>query len=169
MPPAARSAVSAAPAAATDAAARSDTGRITREAETELAHRRSELNKEDDRLVKRREELDRRFDQMQQREATLNKRQSSIDRRANEIEGLYTERLAELQRVSSMTVQEAQELLLSEVEKTARADRIVEMRIKTFHLLERRRLKRHVRRFTRLDGCHPQLIAHDLHRGPEVE
>ena len=59
---------------------------------------------------------------MQQREATLNKRQSSIDRRANEIEGLYTERLAELQRVSSMTVQEAQELLLSEVEKTARAD-----------------------------------------------
>jgi ribonuclease Y len=106
----------------TELQAKDEALRITREAETELAHRRSELNKEDDRLVKRREELDRRFDQMQQREATLNKRQSSIDRRANEIEGLYTERLAELQRVSSMTVQEAQELLLSEVEKTARAD-----------------------------------------------
>lgn len=106
----------------TELQAKDEALRITREAETELAHRRSELNKEDDRLVKRREELDRRFDQMQQREATLNKRQSNIDRRANEIEGLYTERLAELQRVSSMTVQEAQELLLSEVEKTARAD-----------------------------------------------
>lgn len=106
----------------TELQAKDEALRITREAETELAHRRSELNKEDDRLVKRREELDRRFDQMQQREATLNKRQSNIDRRANEIEGLYAERLAELQRVSSMTVQEAQELLLSEVEKTARAD-----------------------------------------------
>ena len=45
--------------------------KITRQAEIELAHRRSELNKEDDRLVKRREELDHRFDQMQQREAAL--------------------------------------------------------------------------------------------------
>ena len=58
----------------TELQAKDEALRITREAETELAHRRSELNKEDDRLVKRREELDRRFDQMQQREATLNKR-----------------------------------------------------------------------------------------------
>ncbi|HOG77722.1 MAG TPA: Rnase Y domain-containing protein, partial [Anaerolineaceae bacterium] len=41
--------------------------KIIRDAEVDLQHRRSELNKEDDRLVKRREELDHRFDQMQQR------------------------------------------------------------------------------------------------------
>ncbi len=96
--------------------------KITRQAEIELAHRRSELNKEDDRLVKRREELDHRFDQMQQREAALNKRQSSVDRRANEIETLYADRLAELQRVAGMTAQEARDELLQDVEKTARAD-----------------------------------------------
>ena len=96
--------------------------KITRQAENELQQRRSELNKEDDRLVKRREELDRRFDQMQQRESSLNKRQSSIDKRANEIDNLYNERIKELQRVAELSIDEAREILLEEVERTARND-----------------------------------------------
>ena len=59
---------------------------------------------------------------MQQRESNLNKRQSRIDKRANEIEALYEERSAELQRVSQMTTDEAREVLLAEVEKVSRAD-----------------------------------------------
>ena len=96
--------------------------KIIRDAESEIQSRRSELTKEDDRLGKRREELDYRFDQMQQRENNLNKRQSRIDKRANEIEALYEERAAELQRVSEMTIDEAREVLLAEVEKVSRAD-----------------------------------------------
>jgi ribonuclease Y len=96
--------------------------KITRQAENELQQRRSELNKEDDRLVRRREELDRRFDQMQQRESSLNKRQSSIDKRANEIDNLYNERIKELQRVAELSLDEAREILLAEVERTARND-----------------------------------------------
>ena len=102
--------------------AKDDALKITRQAENELQQRRSELNKEDDRLVKRREELDRRFDQMQQRESSLNKRQSSIDKRANEIDNLYNERLNELQRVAELTTDEARDILLEEVERTARND-----------------------------------------------
>ena len=96
--------------------------RIIRDAEDDIKNRRSELNKEDDRLVKRREELDNRFDQMQLREANLNKRQSRIDKRANEIDLLYEERSAELQRVGEMTVEEARAILLEEVEKESHAD-----------------------------------------------
>jgi len=102
--------------------AKDDALKITRQAENELQQRRSELNKEDDRLVKRREELDRRFDQMQQRESSLNKRQSSIDKRANEIDSLYAERINELQRVAELTIDEARDILLAEVERTARND-----------------------------------------------
>ncbi|HNW95533.1 MAG TPA: ribonuclease Y [Anaerolineaceae bacterium] len=96
--------------------------KIIRDAEVDLQHRRSELSKEDDRLVKRREELDHRFDQMQQREAALNKRQSTMDRRANEIEGLAAQRMEELQRVSQMSIDEARALLLEEVTQTSRGD-----------------------------------------------
>ena len=81
--------------------------KITQQAESDIQHSRNELNKEGDRLSKRREELDHRFDQMQQRESALNKRQSAVDKRANEIEALYTERFAELQRVSAMSSDEA--------------------------------------------------------------
>lgn len=96
--------------------------KIIRDAESEIQSRRTELTKEDERLGKRREELDYRFDQMQQRESNLNKRQSRLDKRANEVEALYEERAAELQRVGEMTVDEAREVLLAEVEKVSRAD-----------------------------------------------
>jgi len=96
--------------------------RIIRDAEDDIQNRRTELNKEDDRLGKRREELDSRFDQMQLREANLNKRQSRIDKRANEIDLLYEERSNELQRVGEMTVDEARAILLEEVEKESHAD-----------------------------------------------
>jgi len=51
-----------------------------------------------------------------------NKRQSSIDKRANDIEVLYKQRLDELQRVADMTVDEARTVLLNEVAEQSRAD-----------------------------------------------
>ena len=96
--------------------------KIIRDAEIDLQHRRSELSKEDDRLVKRREELDNRWDQMQQRESSLSKRQSALDRRANEIESLASQRIEELQRVSQMSTEEARSQLLEEVTQASRGD-----------------------------------------------
>ena len=95
---------------------------ITQKAEEELNHRRTELSKEDDRLQKRREELDRRLEKYEEREVRLNKRQSAVDKRANEIDHAYEEVMAELQRVSEMTKDEAREILLQETEKESRAD-----------------------------------------------
>lgn len=95
---------------------------IRQAADAEIARRRSELIKEEDRLQKRREEIDIRLDRLEKREQALNKRQSAIDKRANEIERLYAEELEELQRISKMTQEEARAQLLEEVEKEARAD-----------------------------------------------
>ena len=53
---------------------------------------------------------------------TLNKRQSAIDKRANEVEKMYEDELAELQRISEMTQEDARDVLLAEVEKDARDD-----------------------------------------------
>ena len=95
---------------------------IILEAEGELKSRRNDLTKEEERLGRRREELDSRWDQMQKRDENLNKRQSRVDKRANEIDALYEEREAELQRVAELTVDEARDILLKEVEKEAHAD-----------------------------------------------
>jgi ribonuclease Y len=94
------------------------------EAEGEISRRRSELGKEEERLQRRRTELDRRIDQIEKRDQVLNKRQSVIDKRANDLEDLHRETLAELQRVSSMTQDEAKAQLLAEVERESRADMV---------------------------------------------
>jgi ribonuclease Y len=96
--------------------------KIKQDSESEISRRRNELSHEDERLQKRRAELDTRIERLEQREVQVNKRQSSVDRRANEIEKLYTDQMEKLQEVSHMTVDEAKQELLAEVEKEARAD-----------------------------------------------
>jgi ribonuclease Y len=91
-------------------------------AEAELAHRRAELSREDDRLLKRRTELDHRMERLELREQTINKRQGALDKRANDVEKMYSQQMVELQRIAQMTVEEARTVLLAETEKDARAD-----------------------------------------------
>ncbi len=91
-------------------------------AEAEIARRRLELTREEDRLQKRREELDVRLDRLEKREQNINKRQSFLDKRANELEKLHAQEMEELQRIGQMTIEEARSILLAEVEKEARND-----------------------------------------------
>ncbi len=93
---------------------------IRQSAEAEVVRRRSEVNREEDRLQKRREELDGRTDRLEKREQMLNKRQSALDRRTNEIDRMHAQHMEELQRISQMSLDEARSLLLAEVEKDAR-------------------------------------------------
>jgi ribonuclease Y len=102
--------------------ARNKAAEIREAADDEIDRRRQELSKEDERLQRRRSELDSRTDRLEKREQRLNKRQSSMHRRANEIEELRDEAVANLQAVSGMTTDEAQAILLAEMEKEARGD-----------------------------------------------
>jgi ribonuclease Y len=95
---------------------------IRQSADAEIAKRRTDLNKEDDRLQRRRDEIDARLEKIEKRDQTVNKRQSALDKRTNELEKMYAQEMEELQRISQMTEAEAREQLLQEVEKEARAD-----------------------------------------------
>ncbi|MGF1504477.1 MAG: ribonuclease Y [Anaerolineae bacterium] len=90
--------------------------------ERELDRRRQNLNREDDRLQKRREQLDRQLERLEQREQRLNKRQRAIDRQRNEVDALKEQRLAALEEVAHMTIDEAREHLLAMVEDETRHD-----------------------------------------------
>jgi ribonuclease Y len=92
------------------------------EAEAEISRKRAELNREEERVQNRREDLDRRLDNIEKRDQILNKRQSSLDKRANELEKMHSDIVSELERISTMTQDEAKVQLLEEVEREARAD-----------------------------------------------
>jgi ribonuclease Y len=102
--------------------ARDNALKISQAAEAEINRLRAELDREEERLTKRRTELDNRLERLEQREQAVNKRQSAVDKRANEIEKLHEQQMVELQRVAQMSVEEARQVLLSEVEQDSRND-----------------------------------------------
>ena len=102
--------------------AKEESIRLRSDAEKEILRKRQEIERLEERVQKRQENLDHRFENIEKRERTLNKRQSLIDKRANEIEKLNEERVAELERVSSMSRDEAKQSLLQAVENDARQD-----------------------------------------------
>ncbi|MFN8457572.1 MAG: ribonuclease Y [Anaerolineae bacterium] len=96
--------------------------RLRTEGEKELQRKRQELERQEERLQKRQESMDMRVENLEKKERNLNKRQSQIDKRVNDLEKLNEERLAELERVSSMGREEAKGELLKVVEADARQD-----------------------------------------------
>lgn len=96
--------------------------RARNEAEKEFQRKRQELERQEERVQKRHESLDVRLENLDRKERNLNKRQSQIDKRANDLEKLNEDRLAELERVSSMSQDEAKQELLKAVELEARQD-----------------------------------------------
>jgi ribonuclease Y len=104
--------------------ARDEAIKTRKETETEIDQRRAELSRQEERLQTRLDKLDVRAEKMERREQALNKRQSSLDRRSNEIEKLHDQEMEELQRISQMTIDQARETLLAEVEKDTRDDMV---------------------------------------------
>ncbi|MCC6906250.1 MAG: ribonuclease Y [Anaerolineae bacterium] len=104
------------------AQARSEAARVKKENEEDLERRRQNLLREDERLQKRREQLDQDRDRLEERDQRLNKRQSALDRQTNELEALKKERMAALEQVAQMTVDQARDHLLGMVEEETRND-----------------------------------------------
>jgi ribonuclease Y len=90
--------------------------------DAEMARARTELNKNEERLQRRREEFDRRMDKLERDQQALNKRQSQLDRRSSDLDKREAQQLTELERIASLTQDEAKAQLLAVVEASARAD-----------------------------------------------
>ncbi|MEM7028544.1 MAG: ribonuclease Y [Chloroflexota bacterium] len=96
--------------------------KLKEETERELQKRQNRLNQREERLQKRQESLDKRLDNLEKRERNQNKRQSSLDKRASDLEDIESRQLAELERVSSMSQDEAKDEILKKVEESAHMD-----------------------------------------------
>jgi ribonuclease Y len=96
--------------------------RLRDQAEVDAKRKRGNLQRQEERLQKRQDSLDRRFESLEKRERALNQRQSQMDRTRNDLEKLHKDRLAELERVSGLSRDEAKELLLQAVQEETRQD-----------------------------------------------
>ena len=109
--------------------AKDETHKLRIEAESEIRERRSELQKQENRHLQREENLDRKDNALNKREAglerkeeALTERQQHIEQMERKAEELVTVQQTELERISSLTREEAKQLILSEVEKELATD-----------------------------------------------
>jgi len=109
--------------------AKDETHKLRIEAESEIRERRTELQKQESRLLQREENHDRKDEALNKRDAGLERkeealtgRQQLIEQMERKAEELVTVQKTELEKISSLTRDDARRLILSEVEKELATD-----------------------------------------------
>ena len=102
--------------------AREEAQRLREEGENELRAGRSVLQKQEERIVRKEETLERKLDSVEKRDRQLNQRERSIEQINQEAERLRVAQQAELERIASLTNDQARELILTRVEQESRAE-----------------------------------------------
>jgi ribonuclease Y len=93
---------------------------VRAQAEQETKTRRDEVLRLEQRVANREENLDRKLDALERREQAFTEREQQQEAVRVELEELRKAKIAEVERVSTMTSQEARELLLREIEQEIR-------------------------------------------------
>ena len=91
--------------------------KLRNEVERENKERRSELQRMERRLMQKEESLDRKTESMEKKEEALSKKEAEAERIKQDLNQIYNKQVAELERVSGMSSEEARQILLADVEK----------------------------------------------------
>ncbi|HBI02550.1 MAG TPA: ribonuclease Y [Paenibacillaceae bacterium] len=96
--------------------AKDEVHKLRTDAEKELRERRNEIQRLEKRVLQKEESLDRKMELYERREADLDRRELTISEMHTRAEELLKEQEAELERISSLTRDEAREHILNQVE-----------------------------------------------------
>ncbi|HHW47421.1 MAG TPA: ribonuclease Y [Clostridiaceae bacterium] len=86
------------------------------ELDREIKERRNEIQRTERRLVQKEETLDKKMELLEQKEEMLNKKAKELAASQVKIEEIQRKQIEELERISGLTVEEAKEYLLKNVE-----------------------------------------------------
>lgn len=84
--------------------------------EKEVKDRRNEVGRLERRLIQKEEALDRKSDAYEKKEASLNKKTEKLDEKTKEVTKILESHIAELERISCMTTEQAKVHLLANIE-----------------------------------------------------
>ena len=93
------------------------------ELDQEIKERRGEIQRQETRLIQKEENLDRRSENFEKKEEDLELRVKELEEQKQEIEKLHEQEIQELQKIASLTREEAKARLLKEVEKDVTAEK----------------------------------------------
>lgn len=97
--------------------AKEEIHKLRNELDRETKERRSELQRLERRLLQKEENLDRKIDSLEKKEEVLNRKEIELDKSQEKVNELYTKQLAELERLSGFTSEEARNMLLASAQE----------------------------------------------------
>jgi ribonuclease Y len=92
------------------------------EVDREIKERRAEISKQERRIQSKEDTLDRKTDAMEKREAEYAAKETELKKKQQKIDQLHDEAMAELQRISGMTTEEAKDFLLKRIQDDVKVD-----------------------------------------------
>ena len=103
--------------------AKEEIQRQRQEFERDTKERRSELQRQERRIVQKEENLDRKLDSLEKKEEVLLSKEAKIDRTRAAVNELRDKQKEELERISSLTAEEARTMLLTEAEEDLKLEK----------------------------------------------
>ena len=98
------------------------------EAERENRERRGEVQRNERRIFQREEILDKKTDSLDKREAAIANRETEIDNAEAAIKALYDQQIHELEKISGLSMEDARNMLLANVERETRHEAAILIR-----------------------------------------
>ena len=101
-----------------------------KELDQEIKERRGEVQKQESRLIQKEENLERRSENFEKKEREIERELQEIEKQKEEVKKLHEQEVVELQKIASLTREEAKKRLLSEMDKELTAEKAALIREK---------------------------------------
>ena len=101
-----------------------------KELDQEIKERRGEVQKQEARLIQKEENLERRSENFEKKEQEIEKQIQEVEKEKEEVQKLYDQQVVELQKIASLTKEEAKQKLLAEMDKELTAEKAALIREK---------------------------------------
>jgi len=96
--------------------------RLKNEQERENHERRAELQKYEKRVLSKEESIDKKADNLERKESELSSRETALTKKEKEVQELHEKQIAELEKISGMSSEQAKDFLLKSVEDEVKID-----------------------------------------------
>ncbi|MEO3945023.1 ribonuclease Y [Gorillibacterium sp. CAU 1737] len=100
--------------------AKDEIHKLRTEAEKEIRERRNETARQERRLLQKEESLDKKHDSLERKEELMANKEKRIDETQAQIDQLLKTQVAELERISGLTMEDAKTIIITNVEQEIR-------------------------------------------------
>lgn len=108
--------------------AKEDVHRLRQELDRETRDRRNELQRQERRLVSKEENLDRKLDSLEKKEENLASKEAKLEKSQAAIDELHEKQKFELERISTLTTEEAKTMLLAEIDEELQHEKAMKIK-----------------------------------------